>query len=84
MTNLKSWVDELSAALGIDRAAVDVDRVLEIARDAAHSVARPAAPVTTYLVGLAVGLQGGGSAQLDAAAATAQRLAQAHAGNAAS
>ena len=33
---------------------VDVDTVLDIAKDAAHQVQRPAAPVTTYLVGLAV------------------------------
>ncbi|WP_026122371.1 DUF6457 domain-containing protein [Nocardiopsis halotolerans] len=33
----------------------DVDRVLDLARDAAHSVARPAAPLTTYLMGVAVG-----------------------------
>ncbi|MFD6949440.1 molybdopterin-guanine dinucleotide biosynthesis protein [Nocardiopsis sp. TSRI0078] len=33
----------------------DVDRVLDLARDAAHSVARPAAPLTTYLLGVAVG-----------------------------
>ncbi|WP_285733641.1 DUF6457 domain-containing protein [Nocardiopsis sp. ATB16-24] len=33
----------------------DVDRVLDLARDAAHSVARPAAPLTTYLLGIAVG-----------------------------
>jgi hypothetical protein len=29
--------------------------VLDLARDAAHGVARPAAPLTTYLVGVAVG-----------------------------
>ncbi|WP_159940139.1 MULTISPECIES: DUF6457 domain-containing protein [unclassified Nocardiopsis] len=49
----------------------DVDRVLDLARDAAHSVARPAAPLTTYLLGVAVG-QG---ADPDAAAAALSRLA---------
>jgi len=29
--------------------------VLDLARDVAHGVARPAAPLTTYLAGLAVG-----------------------------
>ena len=33
----------------------DVDRILDLSRDAAHSVARPAAPLTTYLLGVAVG-----------------------------
>ncbi|WP_017589387.1 DUF6457 domain-containing protein [Nocardiopsis ganjiahuensis] len=49
----------------------DVDRVLDLARDAAHSVARPAAPLTTYLLGVAVG-QG---ADPEAAAAVLSRLA---------
>jgi hypothetical protein len=29
--------------------------VLDLARDAAHQVARPAAPLTAYLLGVAVG-----------------------------
>lgn len=49
----------------------DVDRVLDLARDAAHSVARPAAPLTTYLLGIAVGR----GADPDAAAAALSRLA---------
>jgi Domain of unknown function (DUF6457) len=35
------------------RPAVDV--VLDVARDVAHGVARPAAPLTAYLLGVAVG-----------------------------
>lgn len=49
----------------------DVDRILDLARDAAHSVARPAAPLTTYLLGVAVG-QGADPAT---AAAVLSRLA---------
>lgn len=49
----------------------DVDRVLDLARDAAHSVARPAAPLTTYLLGIAVG-RGADPAE---AAAVLSRLA---------
>ena len=49
----------------------DVDRVLDLARDAAHSVARPAAPLTTYLLGIAVGR----GADPDRAAAVLSRLA---------
>ncbi len=49
----------------------DVDRILDLARDAAHSVARPAAPLTTYLLGVAVG-QG---ADPETAAAVLSRLA---------
>jgi Domain of unknown function (DUF6457) len=48
------WVDELCVALGIED-EVDVDAILDLASDAAHSVERRAAPVTTFLVGLAAG-----------------------------
>jgi Domain of unknown function (DUF6457) len=48
------WVDELAAELGIED-EVDVDALLDLARDSAHSIERRAAPVTTFLVGLAAG-----------------------------
>jgi hypothetical protein len=76
---LDAWVAELAAELGVDRAAVDRDLLLDVARDAAHGVARPAAPLTTFLVGLAAGLRGGGADAVREAAATAQGLAAAHA-----
>jgi hypothetical protein len=55
MTTLDSWTAAACADLGIDPAAVDVRQILDLARDAAHQVDRPAAPVTAYLLGLAVG-----------------------------
>lgn len=76
---LDSWLDELSTALGVDRGAVDRDLLLDVARDAAHGVSRPSAPLTTFVVGLAAGLAGGDAAAVRAAAATATRLANAHA-----
>lgn len=51
---LPTWAAELAAALGLT-AVVPVKQLLEVARDAAHRVERPAAPITTFLVGLAVG-----------------------------
>lgn len=78
MTNpLDAWVHELAAALGMDP-AVDTVLMLDVARDAARGIARPAAPVTTFLVGLAAGMRGGGPDAVRAAAETAQRLATAH------
>ncbi len=71
---LPDWVSELAAALGVDASAVDQTLLLEVARDAAHGVARPAAPLTTFLVGLAAGRAGGDAAAVRAAAGTAQRL----------
>jgi hypothetical protein len=71
---LKEWVQELAEALGLDPAEIDAQAVLDLARDAAHGVARPAAPVTTYLVGLAAGRAGGGVDAFAAANRTAAEL----------
>ncbi|GAB3475727.1 DUF6457 domain-containing protein [Nocardiopsis coralliicola] len=74
---LVEWAREVSAELGLDEEATkaDVDRILDLARDAAHSVARPAAPLTAYLLGIAVG-RGADPAE---AAAALSRLALSHA-----
>ena len=58
---LDDWVAALAAELDVDPAAVDVRHLLDVARDAAHQVDRPAAPLTTFLVGYAAGLRGGGA-----------------------
>jgi len=57
------WIRSLSADLGIDD-DIDVRRVLDVARGAARGVARPAAPVTAFLLGLALG-RSGGTAETD-------------------
>ncbi len=51
---MDSWIEALTGALELP-AVVDTDTVLDVARDVAHNVERRAAPVTTYLVGVAVG-----------------------------
>ncbi|GAA4676829.1 NTP transferase domain-containing protein [Streptomyces youssoufiensis] len=51
---LDEWIDTVKAELGIDL-DVDAAALLDLARDAAHGVARPAAPLTTFLVGYAAG-----------------------------
>jgi hypothetical protein len=81
-TLLDRWVAELATALELDPAAVDRSLLLDVARDAAHGVARPAAPLTTFLVGLAAGRHGGDAQAVRDAAATAQRLALVHADDA--
>lgn len=50
---MNRWIESVSAELGVS-SALDVDAVLDLTRVVAHDVERPAAPVTTYLVGLAV------------------------------
>jgi hypothetical protein len=71
---LTAWVTELAAALEVDPQAVDRQLILDVARDAAHGVARPAAPLTTFLVGYAAGLRGGGSDAVATAGHTTRRL----------
>lgn len=55
ISTLERWTAAACAELGIDLASVDVRAVLDLARDVAHGVDRPAAPVTAYLLGVAVG-----------------------------
>ena len=74
---LPEWSDELCAALGLDL-DVDIKAVLDLARDAAHQIERPAAPLTTFLVGYAAGLRGGSPADIAACVATASGLAGQH------
>ncbi|MFD3822224.1 NTP transferase domain-containing protein [Streptomyces sp. NPDC058625] len=55
---LDEWISAVKDELGIDL-DVDTDVLLDLARDAAHGVARPAAPLTTFLVGYAAARAGG-------------------------
>lgn len=60
---LTTWAAELAADLDVEQ-FLDVDAILKLAADAAHAVMRPAAPVTTFLVGLAIGQAGGDPARI--------------------
>ncbi len=51
---LGRWTEAVTSALGID-GPIDRDLILNLTKDVAHGVARPAAPLTAYLLGLAVG-----------------------------
>lgn len=55
---LDEWISAVKDELGIDL-DVDTGVLLDLARDAAHGVARPAAPLTTFLVGYAAARAGG-------------------------
>jgi len=71
MTTADRWIAAASAELGLDPADVPVRTVLDLARVTAHQVERPAAPLTAFLLGLAVG-RGADSSD---AAARIERLA---------
>ena len=62
------FVEELKRALELD---IDIDNrlVLDVAREAAHLVERPAAPVSTFLLGYAAAQAGGSREEV-------QRLAE--------
>ncbi len=52
---LDEFVQQACAALGLDADEVNRDVILDLARDVAHNTVRPAAPLSTFLLGLAVG-----------------------------
>jgi hypothetical protein len=55
MSTLDDWTVALCAELGLDPGEASQRTVLDLARVVAHSVDRPAAPLTAYLVGVAIG-----------------------------
>lgn len=72
---LDAWLRRLADELEIGDVEIDTDTMhtlLDLARDAAHQIDRPAAPLTCYLVGVAVGR--GAALGATAAAATTAAL----------
>nr|WSZ97156.1 molybdenum cofactor guanylyltransferase [Streptomyces sp. NBC_00857] len=67
-TVLDEWITAVKDELGIEL-DVDTHALLDLARDAAHGVARPAAPLTTFLVGYAAAKAGGDGPEAVAEAA---------------
>jgi hypothetical protein len=55
MNELDRWVGAACTELGLTPDDVEAKAVLDVARDVAHQVLRPGAPVTAYLMGIAVG-----------------------------
>jgi hypothetical protein len=54
MRPLDQWTEVVCLELGLPTESVDARIILDLARDVAHKVDRPAAPLTAYLLGLAV------------------------------
>jgi hypothetical protein len=76
MTTLDDWLARLDDALGTDIPPEIMPAVLDLARDAAHNVLRPAAPLTAFVVGYAAGRSGSGPFDADAALALIRRAAE--------
>lgn len=66
---LQSWVAAVRSALDLPQ--VDTGALLDLARDVAHGVARPAAPLTCFLVGFAAGRAAAAGTEPQAAVAAA-------------
>lgn len=82
VSTLTDWIDEVARELGIGELGDLVDPavvqplILDMTKDVAHGVARPAAPITAYLLGLAVARSAGaGPVEPELAQGLADRLA---------
>jgi hypothetical protein len=73
--NLHDWIDELSDVLDVET-EVDEGLVLDLARTAARNVEKTAAPITAYLLGVAVGSREADLESTEKLAARAQVLAE--------
>ena len=73
--NLHDWIDELCDVLDIDT-EVDEALVLDLAKVVADNVVRKAAPISTYLLGYAAGLNEANPVEVEKLAAKAQLLAE--------
>jgi hypothetical protein len=65
---VNEWITAAKAELGLDDLAADTHLLLDMTKDVAHNVARPAAPLTAFLVGYAARAGGGAAAVKEAAA----------------
>jgi Domain of unknown function (DUF6457) len=72
MSTLEDWAGALCAELGIAPDDASQKTILNLARVVAHTVDRPAAPLTAYFLGVAVGR----GEPLAETAAKIQRLAR--------
>ena len=52
---LNDWLDAVAHEFALDPNAISIVTLLNVAKDVAHSVARPAAPLSTFLMGIALG-----------------------------
>lgn len=73
--NLHDWIDELSDVLDVE-AEVDEGLLLDLAKTVADNVVRAAAPITTYLLGVAAGAGDADPEAVERLAARAQQLAE--------
>ena len=76
---LDDWAAELQERFGLSAEDVPVGLILDLARDVANGVARPAAPFSAFVAGLVAGRAGGSPDDVRAAVAAIVELANARA-----
>ncbi len=74
MEPLADWLSAVQRELGLED-TIDVRLLLDLSRQVAHAVERPAAPLTTYLMGLATGRGADGGRSPAEVAEVIERLA---------
>jgi hypothetical protein len=72
--SLSTWSSQLADALGVE-VEFEIEDILDVAREAAHQVERPAAPLTTFLIGYAAGMRGGSASDVSDCIDIASELA---------
>ena len=74
---LEGWAAALRERFGLSPEDLPISVILDLARDVATGVARPAAPFSTFVAGLVAGRAGGSPAEVAAAVASITDLAAA-------
>ncbi|MFC4137547.1 MULTISPECIES: DUF6457 domain-containing protein [unclassified Microbacterium] len=72
---LEEWAVALRERFGLGAEDVPIGLILDLARDVANGVARPAAPFSAFVAGLVAGRQGGSPDDVRAAVAAVVELA---------
>lgn len=77
LESIQLWAEELAHHLEIEETEIEIDELLKLAGTAAHTVVRPAAPITTFIIGYVTGLaEGSGQADYATARKAATRVAE--------
>ena len=59
------WVTEACRAVDVDPARVDIVEIHHLSKEVAHRLERPLAPVSTFILGLALGASHDGASRED-------------------
>ena len=76
---MDNWIDELARTLGEEPlTSAETTQLLDVARDVAHRVERKMTPLSTFVVGVAVGREiAGGADRTETLSAVLRQLAAA-------